>query len=484
MKSTTFTSKWRRGKRRTFVTLGAGALVVSMTMIGGPIIGSAGADNSSSTYTVSPIAVQAPASLLSKTGQFPGPGFCAAVIGLACYTPQIFHTAYEVPWTINGQWAGTGEQVAIVDAFGSPTVAADLAIYDAEFGLPAANLHVYYPGGQVPYSPMARKGLQTGWAEETSLDVQTVHDLAPGARINLIVASSPSGNVLNNAVQYAVSNHLGDVLSMSYGSNEASIKGNGNNIQWKQADAAFAQAVSQGISVFASSGDSGATGGASTANASFPASDPNVTAAGGTNLFVAADADASGLSADGTWTGETTWNDADPAVCPFGCTAGIFGATGGAPSSLFSAASYQKAASGQTARSTSDVSFNASVYTGSLIYIGFMADPSANGFYFFGGTSEASPAWAAITADLDQAHGSDLGAMNPILYGLAASSATYAADFHDVTLGDNNFPTAGSPGFAAGTGYDMPTGLGTPIVNGLLTSLAASTSTWSSSPPA
>lgn len=303
--------------------------------------------------------------------------------------------------------------------------------------------------------------------------MDTVHDIAPGATINLIIASSPSGNVLNNAEQYAVSNHLGDVMTMSFGSNEADI--HGNNIQWKQADATFQQAVAQGMSIFSSSGDTGATGGDATANASFPASDPNVTSTGGTNLFVAADADSTGVSDSGTYASEYVWNDSDPATCPFGCTDGIFGATGGAASSLFSAASYQKAASGMTARSTSDVAFNASVYTATLIYLGFFPAASGeNGFYFFGGTSEASPAWAAIGADLDQAHGSDLGPLNPILYGLAASPTSYAADFHDVTVGNNNFPTATSPGSSAKTGYDMPTGLGTPIVSGLLGSLAPS----------
>src|SRR5665213_1336334 len=171
MRSTTTTNKWRSGRRRTFATLGASALVVSMAMLGGPIIGSAGADSPSSiTYTVNPIAIQLTSA--SKPSQVPTPGQCIAGAGLACYTPQILHTAYQVPWTIDGQLAGTGEQVAIVDAFGSPTIASDLAIYDSEFGLPAANLHVYYPDGPVTYSPMARKGLQTGWAEETSLDVE------------------------------------------------------------------------------------------------------------------------------------------------------------------------------------------------------------------------------------------------------------------------------------------------------------------------
>jgi len=449
-------------------------MVLASVLLAVPAIGTAGADSSSTiTYSVSPVAIQATSST-SKPSQTPAQ--CIAFAGLACYTPQILHTAYRVPWTIDGKWAGTGQQIAIVDAFGSPTVAADLAIYDAAFGLPAANLHVYYPNGKVPYSLIAQRSLQAGWAEETSLDVQTVHDFAPGARINLIVASSPNGNDLNVAERYAVTNNLGDVMSMSFGAPEIAIAGGGNNLQLQQADAIYRQAASQLMGVFASSGDSGAGNGYPTANALFPASDPNVTSTGGTNLFVAADTSSSVTSTDGTWTGETTWNDSDPSTCPFGCLDGIFGATGGAASSVFSAASYQSAASGLSARTTSDVSFNSSVYTGTLIYIGFLPTGS-NGFYF-GGTSEASPSWAAIAADLNQAHGSDLGPLNPILYALAAKPKTYAADFHDVTIGNNKFLYPTGPGSAARVGYDEPTGLGTPIVAGLLKSLGAAGSTY------
>ncbi len=458
-------------RRRSVVTLGASALALSLAVLGIPVASLAATGNNSNiVYTVHPIAI--PASLTADA-QFPTPGQCIAGPGLACYTPQILHTAYQIPWTINGQLAGTGEQVAIIDAFGSPTIAQDLATYDTEFGLPPANLHVYYPDGKVPFDPTVHHGLQVGWAEETSLDVETVHDLAPGAQINLIVASSPYGNDLNIAEQYAVSHNLGNVMTMSYGSPEAAIKGGGNNLQLQQADAIFRQATTQGVSIFASSGDNGATGGASFANASFPASDPLVTSAGGTDLFVNADTapTASSTSTDGTYASETVWNDGDPSTCPFGCTAGPFGATGGAPSSVFSAANYQSSMSGYSMRTTSDVSFNASVYTATMIYLGFLG--SANdGFYFFGGTSEAAPSWAAIAADLDQAHGGNLGQLNPRLYGLAASPTTYAQDFHDVTIGNNSFPST-SPGFLAGTGYDLPTGLGTPIVSGLMNSLAS-----------
>ncbi len=458
-----------RLRARLGVCAAAGALVA----FGAPALVAGASSNTNASnivYTVHPIAI--PMASSASGSPLSGPGACIAAAGLACYTPQIFHQAYQIPWTINGQLAGTGTQVAIIDAFGSPTIQSDLATYDAAFGLPTANLNVYYPEGKPNFNGgIKRSGNAFGWAEETSLDVETVHALAPGATINLVVAPTNYGNALNNAVAYAVNNHLGDVLTMSYGSAEGAIAGGGNNIQYIQSNKIFAQAVGQGMSLFASSGDSGATNGLSAPNANYPASNPNVTAAGGTDLFVAADGDLTGASTDGTYVSETAWNDA--ANCPFGCSQGQFGATGGAPSVLFGAPSYQSNL-GLTTRWTSDVSFNASVYTATMIYLGFLG-PN-NGFYFFGGTSEASPSWAAITADLDQAAGHDLGAMNPVLYGLASSPATYAQDFHDVTVGNNAFPSgtaSATTGFSAGSGWDSPTGLGTPIVSGLITSLGA-----------
>ncbi|MGC8499082.1 MAG: S53 family peptidase [Acidimicrobiales bacterium] len=421
--------------------------------------GAGGASTSSSglTYQVTPIALPAG----HTANGFPyTPSQCVNLFGLACYTPTVLHDAYQVPWSINGQLAGSGTQVAIIDAYGSPTVQQDLNVYDQTFGLPATTVHVYYPEGQVPYSPIAEHSVQASWAEETSLDVQTVHDLAPGATINLIIASSPSGNDINNAIAYAVSNHLGDVLSMSFGAPEAAIAGEGNNLQVQQAHAIFQQATTQGISLFASSGDSGAGNGYTTPNALYPASDPQVVATGGTDLFV------SGTKSY-TWKSETVWNDANAATCPFGCSYGPFGATGGAPSSIFPAPAWQSS----TMRTTSDVAFNASVYTATMIYLGFLG-AAYNGFYFFGGTSEAAPSWAAITADLVQAHGSRFGQLAPTLYQIAANRKTYAQDFHDITVGNNAYPP--STGFAAGRGYDLPTGLGTPIVSGLMATLAPS----------
>jgi subtilase family serine protease len=124
-------------------------------------------------------------------------------------------------------------------------------------------------------------------------------------------------------------------------------------------------------------------------------------------------------------------------------------------------------------RTTSDVSYNASVYTGILVYIGFLA-PAEDGFYFVGGTSEGAPQWAAVAALADEAAGRPLGFLNPSLYAILSNPKAYKADFHDVTVGNNENPYPG-PGFFAGMGYDLPTGLGSPNVAHLIGTLAAGT---------
>jgi subtilase family serine protease len=254
-----------------------------------------------------------------------------------------------------------------------------------------------------------------------------------------------------------VNNHLGNIVSLSWGSPEGAISGGGNNTQVQQAHQIFVAAQQASMSVFVSSGDFGADNNLSVTNASYPASDPLVVSVGGTNLF---------MSDSGAYQSEDVWNDSNPNLCPFGCTAGLFGATGGAPSVLFPAPDFQQALSGNNMRSTSDVSYNASVYTGVLTYLGFLGG-SNDGFYFFGGTSEGAPQWAAITALANQAAGHALGYLSPALYA-AASGNAYSKNFHDVTFGDNAWF---GPGFPAGVGYDYPTGIGSPDVSNLIGTL-------------
>ncbi|MGZ3505356.1 MAG: S53 family peptidase [Vulcanimicrobiaceae bacterium] len=401
-------------------------------------------------YDVSPsyklaVAASGPAAL-------PPPSQCAALFGFTCYTPALIRSAYDVPSSAKG----AGQTIVIVDAYGSPTIRNDLHVFDQAFGLPDPTLNIIYPGGKPTYNPLQNHH-ELNWAAETSLDVEWSHAIAPLATIDLVIASNNGGDVLNLAQNYVVSHHLGNVMSLSFGSPEAAIHGLGNNLQLQQAHAVYAAAQQAGISVFVSAGDSGASNGLATANAAFPASDPLVTSVGGTDLF---------MSDAGAYQSETAWNDSNPSLCPFGCKSGAVGATGGAPSKVFAAPAYQAGLSGFATRTTADVGYNASLYTGILTFLSFRG--LTPGFYFSGGTSEGAPQWAAIGALADESAGRSLGLLNPKLYAIRVSSR-YATDFHDVTVGDNGFF---GPGFPAGTGYDLPTGIGSPDVANLISDLA------------
>lgn len=429
--------------RRTLVTAAMGvSTLMAAAMVGG--MGTASAAHSRLIYTVHPHMVQYNHS--TTMAELPKPSDCLASIGIACYTPALIRKAYNIP----ADWTGAGQSIAIVDAYGSPTVREDLAIFSQQFGLPKAKLNIYCPEG-CPKTLTAHHGGPLGWAGETSLDVQWAHAIAPDATINLIVAPSAYGEPLNNAVRYAVKHQLGDVLSMSYGATEAAQRG--NNLQIRQAHKIYQKAVNTGMSLFASAGDDGATDGSTTYSAGYPSSDPLITAVGGTNLYT---------TDDGTYQRETVWGD--QADCPFTCAIAPVGATGGAPSLLFKAPAYQQGITNSPMRTTADVSYNASVYTSVFVYNGFNKNPEDNGWYFYGGTSSGSPQWAAIGALADAYAGHRLGQLNPRLYGLYGTPA-YSSAFHDVTSGNNAW---NGPGFDAGTGYDMPTGLGSPDVAHLI----------------
>ena len=435
-------------RRRFFGAAAAAVMSGALAVVGltAPVAEAAPATDI--VYTVRPISIQYSH---GTPAAFPTPSQCMEQYGLMCYTPAEIRKAYNIP----EGWTGAGRSIAIVDAYGSPTIEQDLATFNEAFGLPAADLHIYYPNGR-PASLTAHKGQPLAWAGEATLDVEWAHAIAPAARINLIVAPNNYGNAMNVAVRYAVDNNLGDVLSMSYGAPESAIAGQGNNLQLKQSHDNFAAATAKGVSLFASAGDFGATDGGKVISAGYPASDPLVTSIGGTNLYT---------QDDGSYVHETTWGD--QADCPLGCKYGPIGATGGAPSVVFPAPSYQQGVTGNPMRTVSDVSYNASVYTAVLVYASFDPTPGSAGFYFYGGTSSGAPQWAAITALADQQAGKRLGALNPMLYSLARTSASDGA-LHDVTEGSNAWD---GPGFPAGVGYDLPTGLGSPDVARLVGAL-------------
>ncbi len=396
---------------------------------------------------------------------------------IICYSPNFIRSAYNFPSNLDG----TGQTILIVDAFGSPTIQNDLHVFDTTFGIPdPPSFTILCPEGCPAFNPRNTFHDEVGWSIETSLDVEYAHAMAPKANIVLVVASTSSGNAINVAEAAAIKLYPGSVMSQSFGIPEIVV--HNNNAQIMQAHKNYMAAHAAGITALASAGDTGATNGFGVLNALFPASDPLVTAVGGTQgdpySFPASPSSCSGgpcTTGLVTFTG-TCSAGARPGF-PTGCTPTGYGAeqvwnepqfliaTGGAPSLFFGVPSYQNGL-GLTSRTTPDVSYDGAVNGGVLVYWTALGSPV---WFIVGGTSAGSPQWAAIVALANQCRANhslgSLGFMNPAIYTLAGSG------FHDITVGNNKL-LGTLPGFNAVTGWDAASGWGTPDVANLVANLA------------
>jgi len=370
-----------------------------------------------------------------------------------CYSPSQIRAAYNITPVLNSGITGAGRTIVIVDAFGDPTVADDLNVFDTTFGLPAAKLNVIAPQGAPVFDPNNTD--EVGWSGEIALDTQWAHAVAPDATIDLVVARSDEDADLVAATQYAVDHRLGDVISQSFGDAESCVPPTVAKAQHK----VFVQATLEGITLIASSGDNGAAqlscdGQSYLKSVSSPASDPLVLSVGGTHLT----ADAS----TGAYQGETAWND-------------TFGASGGGLSTTFREPLYQIGISGlHGRRGVPDVAYNGDVNGGVLTAWSQGMPANVGDIYIFGGTSAGSPQWAGVTALADQKVHGRLGWLNPALY-LVAHTGVRRQTFHDVLTGNNTVTLTdanGNPqtvtGYSARRGWDAVTGLGSPNVQGLL----------------
>ena len=388
--------------------------------------------------------------------------------GPTCYTPQQIQQAYGYSGLLASGLNGAGKTIVIIDAYDNPYLQGDLNIQDSTFGLPDVTLNKVVMPGVPTFDPT--DGNQVGWGEEETLDVLWAHAMAPAAGITLVEAASNQDADILAATEYAVDNHLGDVISQSFGEAETCV----DPTILSQEHAVFQQAVDQGMTLLASSGDSGASqfncdGTAAILAASSPASDPLVTGVGGTTLSAT---DPAGMySVERAWT-EPLFGCNPPALdYPFDVNC-----SGGGFSTIYARPAFQRAlVKGGTGRGVPDVAYNAGVNGGVLTHCGVCnltigADPSEPFFFLFGGTSAGSPQWAALTADADQLAGHDLGDINSKLYSIAAGPGPKA--LHDVVQGNNDVAEIGGQGYNAGQGWDPVTGLGTPNAAYLLPALA------------
>ena len=390
--------------------------------------------------------------------------------GPRCYQPSQIQTAYGYSGLLASGINGTGRTIVIIDAYSNPYVANDLAIQDSVLGLPAPpSYNAVAPQGVPTFDPS--DGNQDGWAEEITLDVLWSHAMAPGANIVLVEAASSQDADILAATKWAVDNNVGDVISQSFGEAESCV----DPALLAQEHAVFQEAADKGMTVFASSGDSGASqfscdGNSAILSASSPASDPLVTAVGGTTLNASTPA--------GNYIGETAWTEQLFGCNPPAVDFNDINCSGGGYSTIYSRPSWQASQVKNKGRGVPDVAYDAGVNGGVITHCGICnllngLDPSNAGvFFIFGGTSAGSPQWAALAADADQIAGHRIGNINQSLYQFGQAPPKARADFHDVTTGNNDVVEIGNQGYNAGAGWDAVTGLGTPNAANLLPALA------------
>jgi hypothetical protein len=364
-------------------------------------------------------------------------------------TPALINQAYGINSAIVGD--GTGETIAIVDAYNNPTLvsrnstlplaqdpaflASDLHQFDLKYNLPEPAgffTKVNQSGGtSYPGTDLVGPG-GNNWEGEEALDVEWAHAIAPGAKILLVEANNDTdGTSLFTAAGWAGGQSGAQVVSMSWGGPETFNESSFDR-QY------FTSPAGHGVTFLGASGDNGATGNGGD-QTGYPEYSPDVVAVGGTTLHLSG----------GGYGSESGWNF-----------------SGGGISSFEAKPSYQSAVTQSSTRRTNpDVSFDGDPSSGVVEYDSYNGNSTGGPWYQVGGTSLGSPAWAGLIALADGLRtGQGLGSLDgpsqtlPTLYKLSSSA------FHDITTGNN--------GYAAGPGYDLVTGLGTPVASRLVPDLA------------
>jgi len=410
------------------------------------------------------IAARLRSAIAARAGKSTSPGQllqqCPPEVRGTCFTPAQVRAAYGVDQLAAQGIDGTGQSVVVIVSFGSPTVQQDVAAFDRATGLPDAQVDEEYPLGQDFSNAGGCPGNdRQGWAEETTLDVEWIHAIAPGARI--IVLASPVSETEGVTgmpeflalERYARDNALGSIISQSWGTSEDLLADDAGAALRARFDAFYADATQSDLTIFSASGDSGLLGDtpdcgvSSSVSAGWPATEPDVTSVGGTVLS---------LNPDGSYGSERVLQSAGLAG---GSGISAFYAEPQAQSLLPDAVQQQL----QGMRGEPDVS---AVGAGLLVYASG-SDAQGPSPRAIGGTSASTPIWAGIAALAAQAAGGPLGNINPALYAIGASGRC----FHDVTAGANTFH--GNSGEAAGPGWDLATGWGSPDASCLVPMLAA-----------
>lgn len=379
--------------------------------------------------------------------RLPLPGFTNG--GSYYMAPADFATIYDLGPIYQQSINGSGQSLAVVGR--SNINIADVRQFRSAFNLPANDPQIIVTGSNPGI-------LSTGEETEADLDVEWSGAVARNAAIKFVVSkSTSSSDGIYLSAQYIVNHNLAPVMSMSFGLCEAALGSAGNSF----INSLWQQAAAQGITVFVSSGDSGAAGcdSASASRASHGhgvnglCSSPYSVCVGGTEFrdtnqsLYWSSTNASGTQSSAlSYIPETAWNES-------GSGSGLW-ASGGGASTIY-AKPFWQAGIGVPAdgkRDVPDVSLSGAGHDGYLIY-------QNGGLYVVGGTSASVQAFAGVMALVVQERSVRQGNANTVFYPLAAKQRAGGAPvFHDITSGNNSVP--GQTGYAAVVGYDQVTGLG------------------------
>jgi subtilase family serine protease len=439
-------------------------------------------------------------SLLARKS-FTGAGSTNSQNETIFFAPGDIVTAYDIQPTYSAGDTGIGQSITLVGQ--SEIQTTDIANFQNAAGVTVRNPSQFL----VPDSGNSAVEAD-GDEAESDLDIEWSGAIAPGATINFVYTGNSPNYGAFDSIQYAIDQKIGTIISSSYGTCEAALDG-------ATLEASFEQAALQGQTVLAAQGDDGSTDCSGISGLTntvqiglavdYPGSSQYVTSMGGTSISSTADNGDYLTVGDGYWESDSStssnivnsvqkyipeivWNDSSLSEQYEGGLA----ATGGGKSSLFTKPSWQANVPGIPSdgqRDVPDLALYTSPYWPGYLFcssdptawnttqqpyqqssctLGF-EDQSTTQFTAAGGTSFAAPIFSAMLAVISQkagyADGQGEGQINPTLYKLASNSATYTSAFHDVTSGNNycvgsGLCTGASEGYAAGTGYDLVTGLG------------------------
>jgi subtilase family serine protease len=412
----------------------------------------------------------------------PDTNYCVQNLNRLCYQPAQLQKAYNLAPLYAQGYDGRGRTIVIVDSFGSPTIQNDLHVFDQTFHLPdPPSLKVISPAGAPPPFDPTNSDM-VGWAQETTLDVEWSHVMAPGA--NILMVTTPVSETegvqgfpeIVFSENYVIDHNLGDVISQSFGATEATFPDRQSILNLRSA---FVNALFHRVTVLGSSGDEGSTDLLPDTSCcyptqvnSWPSSDPLVTSIGGTQLHL--DEQGNRVAPDNAWD--------DPSSEFFPGDPTTYAATGGGPSHVFKRPLFQIGVKNVVggARGTPDISMSGAC-NGAVDYYYTFANTARGPWHLVCGTSESSPLFAGIVAIADQVAGKRLGWLNPQLYllGHLHTFGLGGAGIQDVTIGDNHntFADANNnlitvPGFPATPGYDMASGWGSVDANRFCRELA------------